>query len=483
MSDLPTYRFGPRQEGAALGLSRAQLVSAGIAGALAMLLVLAGHDVLAGLGALILGAAVTFVPLAGRPLVAWLSPSASHLFSRRSARSPLIRHELRAGDGITPLRPATVASWHLPGLGALRIERVSGALGDIGVAAIGSARREVSFTIELTGPRFGLADPHDQVRALTAWGQVLGALAHESGRLRRLQVLERVEPDDLALQHAFVANACRNGDRQAIALYRAELDALAGQALRHEVYLTVSLGRLPARDVAQTVTSEATRLSDLLAESGFAAHVLTPGQLGAALRSSLDPAASDIAAALASGDLEPDNAAPTVWRSTWRGVQTDSGSHACFEAHGLPRLPVGPEWAWPLVLAEETTSRRSLALHIELARPDLAIRRAERAVVNEEGDEALRARWGFRSGARHEQAMEAARTREEELAEGFADAQFALFVSVSTTDEEALEASCRSLTSQAARSHVELRRFYGRQPAALAATLPLGLIRFRGGWR
>lgn len=483
MSDVPTYRFGPRQEAAALGLSRPQLASAGLTGALAMLLVFSGHHALAGVGALVLGGAVTFVPLGGRAVVCWLPPLASHLTARKHALAPLAYHELRPGGGISTVRPSPVARWHLPGLGALRIERVESPCGDLAIAEIGTVRREVSFTFELTGPRFGLADPHDQARALTAWGQLLGALAHDGGRLRRLQVLERVEPDDLALQHAYTATACRGGDRQAIALYRAELDALAGRALRHEVFLTVALGRLHERDVGHIVAGEAARLAELLEGAGFEARSLTPGELVALLRASLDPASGAIASAIARGDLETDTTAPTAWHATWEHVRTDSGTHACFEASGLPRLPVGPEWAWPLVLSDETTARRSLALHIELARPDMAIRRAERAVLNEEGDEALRARWGFRSGARQEQAMEAALTREAELAEGFADARFALFVSLCATEEQALEASCRSLTSQAAHSHIELRRLYGHQSAALAATLPLGFVRFPGGKR
>ena len=483
MSDLPSYRFGPRQERVAFGLSRAQLTSAAVSASIAMLLVFARHGALTAAGILVLGAAVTFAPVGGRPLVSWAPLLTSHFGARKHAVAPLARHELRSGGGITTVQRSPVARWHLPGLGALRIERVEGPLGELAIAAIGSVRPEVSFTFELTGPRFALADPHDQARALLAWGQLLDALASDNGRLRRIQVLERVEPDDLMLQHAYAGSACRLGDRRALELYRAELDALAGRALRHEVFLTVALGRLPEREVGPIVTGEAARLSGLLEDAGFEARCLTPGELAGVLRTSLDPASGAIAAAMARGDLEPHAAAPGTWHATWGGVRTDSGTHACFEAKGFPRLPVGPEWAWPLVLTDETAARRSLALHIELARPEMAIRRAERAVVNEEGDEALRSRWGFRSGARQDQAMEAVLARESELAEGFADARFALFVTVSTTDEAALEASCRAVTGQAAHSHIELQRLYGHQPAALAATLPLGFVRFRGGWR
>lgn len=181
--------------------------------------------------------------------------------------------------------------------------------------------------------------------------------------------------------------------------------------------------------------------------------------------------------------LGPEAFAPRAWRSGWGSARVDQAVHACFEASSLPRLPVGPDWAWPLVLAGPPLNRRTLALHLELARPEVAIRRAERAVLAQESDEAIRSRFGFRSGARQTQGHEAALEREAELVGGFADARFALLMSVSATSDEELAACCRALVAEAAASHVELRRLYGRQAEALVATLPLGLCRFSGGPR
>jgi len=74
-------------------------------------------------------------------------------------------------------------------------------------------------------------------------------------------------------------------------------------------------------------------------------------------------------------------------------------------------------------------------------------------------------------------------SRESELAEGFADARFALLVDLAAATEVELTTAARALSSQAAHGHVELRRLYGRQAQALVATLPLGVVRLQGGWR
>jgi hypothetical protein len=181
--------------------------------------------------------------------------------------------------------------------------------------------------------------------------------------------------------------------------------------------------------------------------------------------------------------LLPARHAPSSWRAGWGSITVDGSIHACFEATAFPRVPVGPEWAWPLVLAEHPVVRRTLALHVELQRPEAALRHAERAVVAHESDEALRSKWGFRSGARREQELVAALSRESELAEGFADARFALLVDLAAATEVELTTAARALLSQAAHGHVELRRLYGRQAQGLVATLPLGVVRLQGGWR
>jgi hypothetical protein len=484
MTEIPTYHFAPRHESGVLGLARSQVAAGCVGVVFALVAVLGARQPLAGLGCIGLAAVVTFTPIGGRPLVSWFGALSAQLIGHRHAAAPLARAQLRSGRGVEMEQHSTPIRWHLPGVGRLVIRPVPTALGEVGVADISGANRSASITFTLSGPRFGLTDPDEQARALGSWGQLLGALARESKELKHLQLTERLVPDDLAAQWHFLASLGSITDPSARRIYQSELESLAGQAVRHEVLLTATLGR-SGRD-QQAIATECTHLVDLFDASGFVARPLSAVALARELRSILDPESTigelDGSDRL-DGELEAARHAPRSWRSGWASIRTDASWHASFEASGLPRLPVGPEWAWPLVLAEQPLERRALALHLELARPDLAIKRAERAVISEESDEAMRERWGFRSGARHEQSHGAALDREVELATGFADARFSLLVTVSATSEEELSTCARTLVSQGAQSHIELRRLYGRQAEALVATLPLGILRFGGGWR
>ena len=168
--------------------------------------------------------------------------------------------------------------------------------------------------------------------------------------------------------------------------------------------------------------------------------------------------------------------------SGWAWVRTDSAYHALFEVTELPRVPVGPEWAWPLVVGDGLGAGRTLSVHLELSPPTQALRRAERSVLGHEDDDESRQRWGFRSGVRSRREAEAARAREEELVSGYADARFAAVVGVSAPSLDQLECSARTLCQQAVQARLELRRLYGQQDLALGAILPLGRCRLAGGW-
>ena len=354
--------------------------------------------------------------------------------------------------------------------------------GALGIAQFGSTGRGASFTVSLSGPRFGLVDVDAQTRALSSWGQLLGSVARSGAELERIELCERVVPDDLAGQWAFLESVATTADRRARAIYRAELDELAGTAVRHEVLLTAVLAR-GGRHVEAAAASACTVLVAQLEAAGFAARPLDLPALAASLRAGLDPVGVTPLVSFDDEALLPARHAPSSWRAGWGSITVDGSIHACFEATAFPRVPVGPEWAWPLVLAEHPVVRRTLALHVELQRPEAALRHAERAVVAHESDEALRSKWGFRSGARREQELVAALSRESELAEGFADARFVLLVDLAAASEGELTTAARALSSQAAHGHVELRRLYGRQAQALVATLPLGVVRLQGGWR
>ena len=64
--------------------------------------------------------------------------------------------------------------------------------------------------------------------------------------------------------------------------------------------------------------------------------------------------------------------------------------------------------------------------------------------------------------------------REAELAAGHAAFRFSSYVTVSASERDVLERSCREVVHAAALCGLDLRRLYGDQAAALCFTLPTG---------
>src|SRR3546814_3217050 len=109
-------------------------------------------------------------------------------------------------------------------------------------------------------------------------------------------------------------------------------------------------------------------------------------------------------------------------------------SDVCSSDLGWPRLDVPPNWLEPLLLYGGGV--RTFALHYEPVPPSRSQRRIDRDSTRLAADEEQRARTGFRVGARHRRAQTAVAEREAELVAGYAELEFAGFLTVSAADEE-----------------------------------------------
>src|ERR1039458_1770112 len=89
MSELPSYRFGPRREGSLFGLATSQIGMLGGGTTLALVAILAARSALVGLGLLGLGVTAAFLPVAGRAAVTWFGPIAGRLGSPKRGSAPL----------------------------------------------------------------------------------------------------------------------------------------------------------------------------------------------------------------------------------------------------------------------------------------------------------------------------------------------------------------------------------------------------------
>src|SRR2546430_13302662 len=156
----------------------------------------------------------------------------------------------------------------------------------------------------------------------------------------------------------------------------------------------------------------------------------------------------------------------TLFRST------DGGMHRPYWIAEWPRLEVGPSWLEPLLLYGAGV--RTFSLHCEPVAPSHAQRRVDRDSTRLAADEEQRSRAGFRIGARHRRAQTAVLEREAELVAGYAELEFAGFVTVTASDRDALAVACASYEQAAAQAGLELRALDGQHDLGLVTALPLG---------
>ncbi|MGH8939041.1 MAG: SCO6880 family protein, partial [Actinomycetes bacterium] len=185
-TDLAPVKFSRlSRRGVLLGLSPSQLATVGIAAVtLVIALYAGGTSALAG-AVPIIGActALSFLKVAGRPVVAWLPIGTVWL--RRSMTGQLdyrrnFTRPRQAGTLALPGDAARLQQWEDAETGAVMVHDPHAAT--------------LTAIVAVTHPAFVLLDPAEQQRRVTGWGRVL-ATACRSGRLAAVQVTERTLPD------------------------------------------------------------------------------------------------------------------------------------------------------------------------------------------------------------------------------------------------------------------------------------------------
>ncbi len=156
----------------------------------------------------------------------------------------------------------------------------------------------------------------------------------------------------------------------------------------------------------------------------------------------------------------------------WSTAAVDRLAHRTYWVAEWPRSEVGPDFLLPLLLS--AGERRAVSVVMAPVPVRLAVRAAEHARTSATADAELRARHGFALSARARRQAEAVVQREAELAAGHVAFRFSGYVSVTASDEAALERSCARVEQAAALSRLTLRRLDGHQGEALAVCLPVG---------
>jgi hypothetical protein len=261
----------------------------------------------------------------------------------------------------------------------------------------------LTAVLGVTHPAYTLLDPAEQQRRVTGWGRVL-ATTCRSGRIASLQVLERTLPDSGRGLSEWWDRHGTHDASWASTTYD-ELISRAGPAgERHATTISIALdmkassrairsagsGMRGAANVMRqemTTTTAALRAADLTPSDW-----LTPGDLALILRSAYEP---DITTALErhgalGGDLA--TAGPVAIRESWGSVRSDSAHHAVLWISEWPRSQVYPGFLTPLLLTSGV--RRTVSLHYQPIRADLAARDLRRKKTEYISDAAQRQRIG-----------------------------------------------------------------------------------------
>ncbi len=418
------------------------------------------------------------LPVAAAPLVlatgwSFAALGGMPLHELTMARASLIGRSIAGGTRspaglatVTPVEAQPATNRPLP----LKLPRECGRLSllamqvdgfELGVLAErGRQGWELVCMLRVVGDAgFCLLEPAEQSRRLEGWGDVLTALAGEYADRCRIQWIESTD---------------RGGARSLAELASGSAEDLAkevtSQSLSHRTVIAVRV-LTREKDVA-VAARQAEPLYRLLASRLVAAELVA------------EPlAAEEVMGQLrrfSSGEVSHNcpvstgaRVGPTSRLETWDSVRTDDLWHRCYLITGWPRIAVGPSWLSPLLTEGPIVGSRSVAMHFEAVRPDLANRRARAARQSASLDVDDRTRLGFGVGARERRTQHEADSAEEELAAGHVQHRVAGLILVSAGSLDELEDACRQTVAAASAARLDVRPLHGRQALAWAAAMPL----------
>jgi hypothetical protein len=479
-----SYRFGAGPAGLWLGLGPGRLgvLGGGLVAAVSGLYL--GAPIPVAVLPLFAAAAVVWLPVAGRPVAAWAPPAVGHAARGLAAQTrwvaPLPVQRLTGRDDGYRLRlPAEY--------GRLRLhtEPLAGGA-ELAVLTDRGARTATVVLAVAGADRFPLLASAEQDRLIAGWGQALAALAGAGTRVRRLQWIEHAAPesrrDPVDWMRAHTDPVDRPDGRPAevddtdmgASDYPGFADRLLAGAVRHRVFLAVQFEAQPGAGANGPATAGevARHVVDLLLGAELVARPLGGAETADLLAELLTGRPSAPARAGAVGPLSR--------RAGWDAVRVDDAQHRVFAVTGWPRLPVGPSWLEPLLLAAPAGTARTVSLHLVPVPAAVALRRSRSARARAELDRADRSRLGFVPSAGTDQAAADVLDAEAELVAGYATVRVAGLVAVTAASAAELDQAGRALRAAAALAHLELAPLHGRHAQGLAACLPLCRLRPSG---
>lgn len=490
-----TYRFGPLDRpGWFLGLGGAQCIALG-SGVFGLgVLLTAGFPVPIAIAPAALAVLLSFTSWRGRPaheqVPALVSHAAQTALRRRQWVAPV---PLLTGTPADSRRALALPPF-LAGIELLDTGPLSWAPTIDGFGVVRDCRTgDLSATLAVHGGAFAVLERADQERSLNHWGDVLAAFCGERRPVSRIRVTEHAAPSGLAAHERFVADhGVDSPDSSPRRAYDELLVAASPAAVGHQVLVTLTVEqrrvrarKRPALEAAVDVLGEEMRLlTTRLEAAGLTVEPpMSAAQVAGVVRARLDPIRAASAptrrtslAGLAGLDVAR-RFGPMATENRWADVRVDGSLHRTYWVAEWPRLEVGPSWLEPLLL--HSGGVRTFSIHYEPVAPTRSQRRIDRDTTRLAADEEQRSRAGFRIGARHRRAEAAVLERETELVAGYAELEFAGFLTVSAPDQDELERSCAEYEQAAGQAGLELRALDARHDLGLVCALPVsrGLAR------
>lgn len=492
MGELRAYQFPVRVEpSVAFGLSLSRLVTVGIAGVVFIVMMTVGGAGIVAVGSLVLLLLTVgmFVRVGGRYAIDWLPVWAGFGWAAATRNNEFYSSPELTG----PLPEETL---DLPGeLFGLELHEFAP-----DEAAVGTGRRygmlrdtfrdRLVAVVELSGQDFLFLDPADEQARIAAWGSTLDHLAQSMPELVRLQVVHTVGPAGAGhLDDDHRRHGGRGSDATA-ASYRQVLDRSSQVAQEHRCLLAVALETGQARravrqaggglaGAGRVLIDRAVAVEDALQAAGLTVHGwLSAVQLAGVLRDGFHTMAGSHADTGPGGEGGAGDAAvaaamagPAAMVDQWSAVRHDAGWSTTLQVIRPPSRPVTGDFLQHLLVG--VPARRRMSLLYVPTSMHVAERRAQTEQVSTEAEEAVRARWGFATSARHRRAHTDAAVREAELVDGRAVYRVVWLVTVTADDPAALDAAVGQVDAAARRCGVELRRLTGTQRQAFGFTLPL----------
>jgi len=341
----------------------------------------------------------------------------------------------------------------------------------------------VIFSTEPDGA--SLVDP-EQVDAWVAnWGGWLAGLGDEAGLEAAAVTVETAPDSGYRLRNEVEMNIDENAPEAAKAILREVIRTYpegsatvrAWVSLTFNASLRAGSRKREPEDVARDIASRIPGLGARLQSTGAGiARPMSAQELCEVVRIAYDPpAALIIDEAHAAGSpvaLTWGEVGPTATQAGWDEYRHDSAFSVSWTMTGAPRGSVNSSVFSRLLAPHGDVDRKRVSL---LYRP-MDSARAAAVVERDQNNANVRITSGNRPSARAlVDARSAAQTAQEE-AQGAGLVNFGMVVTATVTDVARLPDAVAAIEQTSGTARVLLRRAYGSQDTAFAASLPLGLV-------